>query len=177
MAQALRTVWLEPEDQRETSSPLLRPRKRQRMTSANRQSPLAVMRMVAVVAFVVGLAAIYVNCNARIAQYNFQRQAKAAELRQLQTECATLSIEIARLENTPQITELALGQGLVFPSADRVHYVKVANDSPQSTFARTTPHSGQRSWLARTSHQTMARLDTVFQRLSRGPGTPAYAQD
>lgn len=174
MAQALRTVWLEPEEQQEPLAPQITPRHRRRATKSVRQSPLAVMCMVAMVAIAVGLVVAYINSYARIAHYEFQRQALTTQLRQLQGECSQLQLDVARLENTPRVTKVAALQNMVFPTADRVHYVQVAS-TDAATVAQTAP--AHRSWFARAGRQMVAQLHGVAQHLGRGPGAPAYAQE
>jgi cell division protein FtsL len=176
MAQALRTVWLEPEQRQEPISPPLQPRRRKR-AAAVRQSPLAILRLVGFVAIAVGIAVGYISSYARIAQYDCQRQVLEAQSQQLQQDCAQLRLDNARLENALRIEQVAKAQNLEFPTADRVHYIQVANDFPRTAVASVPPTAGHRTWVARAGKQMVASLGNIFQRLSRGPGSPAYAQD
>ncbi len=173
MAQALRTVWLEPEEQQDPQTPLLRPRRRRKAASTFRQSPFAA---IGVVALVVGLAIAYIGSYARIAHYEFQRQSRLTELRQIQEDNARLKLEIASLESTSQLMQAAKAQNLDYPTPDRVHYVRVASNPLAPSVARATPAAGQQSWISRAGHRMVARLGSVFHQLSRGPA-PAYAQD
>lgn len=177
MAQALRTVWLEPEEQNETLAPKLQPRQRKRQLLTMRQSPLTVLSMVAVVALAVGLVAAFIYSNARLARYDFQRQALDAEMRQLQSKCAQLRLDVAHLENTSEISVAIQQQQMAFPDANRVHYLHVAKDLPPTPTTKTAAKSGQQSWIAQTGSRVIAGLDNVLQRLSHGPGVPAYAQE
>ncbi|HEX2948232.1 MAG TPA: hypothetical protein VHV83_01455 [Armatimonadota bacterium] len=176
MAQAFRTVWLEPEEQQDNITPQLQPRRQPRQAVVVRQSPLVAVSMVVMVAIAVGLLIAYVNSYVRIAHFDFQRQALSAQLRQLQDESAQLKLDVAHLENTPRVVEVAKAQNLDFPTPDRVHYINATNDIPRTSVAQATP-TGKDSWFASAGRDVMAKLDTVFQRLSRGPGSPAYAQE
>lgn len=176
MAQALRTVWLEPEEQQEPRAPQLTPRRHKRTVAPVWHGPIAVFSMIAVVAVMVGCIVVYVNSQASIARYEYQRQKLTAEIRQLDNDCARLSMDVARLENTPKVLTVAKAYNLEFPSTDRVHYVKNMAGYPQPVIARTVPRDGQPSWLARTGSRMIAKLDSAFSRIGRGPGTPAYAR-
>lgn len=172
MAQALRTVWLEPEDQHDLQAPLLRPRRRRMPAPAFRQSPFAAIFTVAVLVL---LATAYVGSYARIARYEFLRQSRLAELRQIQEDTARLELDIASLESASQLLQAAKVQHLEYPTPDRVHYVRVASN-PLAATAAGTDAGGQSSWLARATRQMVGRLDGVVHQLGRGP-TPVYAQE
>lgn len=177
MAQAVKKVWLEPEEQHE--SVVLQPRTPQRRRSApvTPQRPLAAMLLVlAGVAVVVGLMSIYIGTYARIAQYAFHRQTLQQEYSQLHRDCIQMKLEIDHLAAQPRLTQVAQAQGLAAPDAMRLHCVRVTSDPQWAMLAGTTPAPPARSWLARSHQQLMAGLDQALQRLGRGPGVPAYAQ-
>jgi len=174
MAQALRTVWLEPEEQQDANSPLLRPRRKRSAAPALWQRPLAALVGMAVLVTVI---TVYISVYASIARYDFQRQTLQQDLAQLDRECVQLRLELDRISAQPELMRMAQAQGLENPSADRVHYVRVTSDLPRSTTAQVPPATGQRSWFARSSRQLVATMDGAFQRFSHGPGDPAYAQE
>lgn len=173
MAQALRTVWLEPEDPQDAQAPLLRPRRQRRTTPTFRQHSL--MAIFAVTGVVL-LALVYVGCYARIARYEFQRQSRLTEMRQIQEENSRLKLEIAGLESTAQLLHAARVQQLDYPSPDRVHYVHLASNPLAPPAAPASPAAGTGSWFANTGQRMIARLGSVYHQLSRGPA-PAYAQE
>lgn len=177
MAQTLRTVWLEPEEQQEPITPQLRPRRQTRRAAATRQNPLAAMSIVAVVAVIVGLMTAYISSYARIARYEFQRQELTAQSNRLAEECAQLKLDIARLENTPRITQVAQAERLEIPTADRVHFVPVAVASPQAPMAQAAPATGQGSWFTRAGRQMASSLKVAFYRLGHGQSATAYAHE
>lgn len=170
MAQALRTVLLEPETTHELTSPQLRPRRRRRATPALWQRPVAAT---GAIAFVVGFLVLFISNYARNAYYEFERQELQAKMIQYSRECVELNLELDRLASQPRMIQVAQSQGLELPSADRVHYVRVANGLPQPYLAQT-PRARSASWYARLSQQFTGTVGDAVQRLSRGPGDTAY---
>jgi hypothetical protein len=169
MAQALRTVWLEPEE-REPVVLQVRPRRRRRLAPAQLQRPTVA---VLAVALLVGVAVLYINGHARIARNDLQRQQLHQALAELDRECVQLSLTLDRMGTQPHLIQTAQAQGLDLPTADRVHYIRVAHDPRH---AETVQAQARPSWLARTHQRMKASLSGTLARLSRGPGDPAYAQ-
>jgi len=167
MAQALKTVWLEPEEQHD-STPRVRSRRQRRQASSFWQSPFLAIGAMAVV---VGFLVAYISSYARIARYEFMRQERVAELRQVQDDCARLKLEIANLESAARVAQVAKTQNLEYPNAERVHYIHVASVPATHTATQSPPEVGQRSWLARAGHSMVARLSAAFRQ------APAYAQE
>ena len=172
MAQAFRTVWLEPEEQQ---IPLVPTPQRRRRLTPSRGSIARIICVVGLVTAVVMLVGYYIHSHARIAQYEFERQAMSTRLRQLQAESAQLKLDIAVLDNANQLTQVAQQESMVFPTADRVQYVQIASALPSAQQAALPAPA--RSWVAQAGHLLVARLDNIMQRFAHGPGAPAYAQE
>lgn len=177
MAQAFRTVWLEPEEQQISPTLPLRPRRSRKVNVLARGGSGALMLcMVALVAAVVFLFGDYIHLHARIAQYEFERQAMHARLHQLQADSAQLKLDIAGLENAEQIAQVAQQESMVFPTADRVQYIQVADAFPPASMQQAAALAPSRSWMGQAGHLLVARLDNIMQHFGHGPA-PAYAQE
>lgn len=172
MAKPLRTVWLEPEEQPIAPKPALEPRRRRQLSDAAlRRSGLVIAAIILVVGITVIGVGKCVQTRSSIAQYEFDRQAMRAHMHQLQLESAQLKLNIAAVDNANEIALVAQQANMVFPPADQVQYVQVAN-----AFSVAAPQSAaqasHRSWLGQVS----ASLGNIFQRFGHGTA-PAYAQD
>ena len=178
MAQALRTVWLEPEEQ-QISSPisLQTPRNRQTNASTRRTSGLFLLRMVGAVVLVVCAVTGYIHIRARIAQFEFQRQAMTVRLHQLQVESAQLKLDIAGMDNASQIAQLAQQQNMAYPTADRVQYIQIAASLSSASTQQAAAPTPTRSWMGQAGHLLVSRLGNIAQRFGHAPGAPAYAQE
>ena len=171
MAQAQKTVWLEPEEQHD-STPRVQSRRQRRQASPFWQSPFLA---IGIMAIAVGFLVAYISSYARIARYEFMRQERVAELRQVQDDCARLKLEIANLESAARVAQVAKTQDLAYPSADRVHYIHVASIPSAQTATPSPSEVGQRSWFARAGHAMVARMSSAFHQI--GHEAPAYAQE
>jgi hypothetical protein len=177
MAYAQRKIWLEPEEQQAPVVLQPRPQRRRRAAPAAPQRPLKTMLMTLVgVAVVVSLATAFIGTYAHMAQTSFRRQTLQQEYGQLNRDCIQLKLEIDHLAAQPRLTQVALAQGLEQPDPQRLHCVRVTSDPQWSVLARTAPAPQKLSWLARSQRQLVATLGNALQRLGRGPGVPAYAQ-
>jgi hypothetical protein len=127
------------------------------------------------VAVVVLLVSAFINTRARIAQYEFERQAMTSRLHQLKTETAQLKLDIALQNNAAQIAQVAQQENMAYPTADRVQYIQLAV-APGASNSQVAS-APQRSWMGQAGHLLISSLDNIFQRFGHGPGAPAYAQD
>ena len=128
------------------------------------------------VAATVGLVTAYVNTYAHIAQCAYHRQALQQTYAQLQRDCIQLKLETDNLSAQPRLAEMAMAQGLAEPDIKRMHCVSVTSDAQWAVLAGATPAPVHATWLAQSGRQLVAALDGAVQRLSRGPGIPAYAR-
>ncbi len=170
-ALAQRTVWLEPDVTTESPAVAVRPRRRTRTTPLL-WSHTAVA--VSVVALGAALLLAYVHSYARLAEGEFHRQRLQTEIAQLQRDNIALGLELDRLGAQARVSELAKAQGLELPTMDRVQYARVT--APAAVVVAQAPKPAH-SWLARAGASFLTAMGHTVQRISRGPGTPAYAQD
>lgn len=173
MAQALRTVWLEPQEDIQEITPAVRPRRRARAAGVAWRPFLAL----GLVAGVVGLVMCYITSYARIAHYDMERQALQQEYAQLSRECVQYRLEIDRLAAQPRLLQVAQAQGLELPTPDRLHYIPVSGAVPQRAADAAVAKAAPRSWYGRAGQGLVASLESAVMRLSLGAGDAAYAQD
>lgn len=174
MAQAARSIRITSEELHESAAPSLRARRR---ASA---SPVLWKRQALVlagVACVVMLFITYISGFARLAQLEYRKMALQQEVEQLERQSAQLNLEIDRLAAQPRVINMAQARGLEVPTPDRIDYIP-ARELPPSVMA-TTPQAPapRQSWIARSGGRLVAAVGGAFQRLSRGPGEPAYARE
>ncbi|MHB9025523.1 MAG: hypothetical protein ACYC7E_15360 [Armatimonadota bacterium] len=172
MAQALRAVTLEPEEPQENIALKPKPRHERKAAPNLLQHPGRVMLYLA---GALALLMIYIGSNARIARYEYERQALQQEYTQLTRDCVRLTMDRDRMASQPQVMAAAQASGLEVPSADHIHYVKVSGDLSTTVVAESP--NARHSWIAQTGTRLVAALDSTLQRLSRGPGEPAYAHE
>jgi cell division protein FtsL len=162
---------LEPEVTQESVAVPVRPRRRIRTTPRILSHTVAAISLVAVGA---ALLLAYVHSYARLAEGEFRRQRLQGEIAQLQRDNIALGLELDRLGAQARVAELAKAQGLELPTMDRVQYARVM--APTGVVVAQAPRQS-RSWLARSGARFLTAMGHTVQRISRGPGTPAYAQD
>ncbi|HEY3377530.1 MAG TPA: hypothetical protein VGL77_08550 [Armatimonadota bacterium] len=171
MAQALRTVLLEPEEPQENIAITLTPRHERKAAPDLLQRP---GRLMLCLAGALALLMLYIGGNAQIARYEYERQALQQEYAQLNRDCVRLTMARDRMASQPKVTAVAQSIGLEVPTADRIHYVTVTGPLPSAVVAQAPV---RQSWVAQTGTRLVAALDSTLQRLSRGPGEPAYAHE
>jgi len=144
-----------------------------------RAIPLIWLKALAVILLVAAGATLllaYVHSYACIAEQEFTRQRLHQDIAQLRRDNIALNLDLDRLTAQAHLTEMAKNQGLEIPTVDRVHYVRVPSDMNQSGVAQARVSSPP-SWVARSGRHVLAAMGHTVERLSRGPGDPAYAQD
>ena len=174
MAQALRTIWLEPEEQQEQQlSP--QPRQQRRRPAVAAWARLTLNTLL--VACGVWALVTFVSTYAGIAEYEMKSQALKHEYTRLNRESIELSLELERLATQPRLARVAQVQGLELPSPDRVHYLRASADYPETFLAQNAPQPAATSWVKRSGQQLVAALGSAWQVLGGGTANTAYAQD
>jgi cell division protein FtsL len=171
MAQALRTIILQPEEpQEQQSSPQL-PQRRRR-ASFTGWAKLAFTLLV--VTCGVSALVTFVRTYARIAEYEMRCQALKQEYTELNRQSIELNLELERLATQTRLDQVAQEQHMQIPEASQVHYLQGKADYPNIVVARTAPN---RSWARRSGQQVMAALGSAWQVLGGDTTNTAYAQD
>ena len=168
MAQAQHaTVRLEPEELQEEVVLQRRPNtaRRRQTLPVLCQHPAISMTLVTII---VGLVVLYIGGHACIARNELQRQTIERKLAKLERERVQNILTIDRLAAQPRLIQLAQQQGLVQPTADRIHTIRVAATFPRAAVAQAPRPQTRASWLKRSGRQVTVAL----QRLSHGPGEP-----
>ena len=175
MAQALRTIWLEPEEQQH--EPLVpRPRPQRRRRAAFMGWARLAFLILAVSCGVSALV-LFVNTYAHIAEYEMQCQALKQEYLQLDRECIELNLELERLATQPRLARVAQVNGYELPTPDRVHYLQGVTDYPHADLAQAATVPLPSSWARRSGRQVLVALGSAWQLLDGETTHTAYAQD
>jgi len=170
MAQALRTILLEPEERQEQSSPQL-PQRRRRTTFMGWTKLVFTLVLVCC-----GVSALvtFVHTYARIAEYEMHCQALKQQYAQLNRQSLELNLELERLATQTHLDQVAQAQQMAMPNPAQVHYLQGKGDFPHASAART---ASNQSWAQRSGQRLIAALGSAWQVLGGDTTNTAYAQD
>lgn len=138
MAQALRTVLLEPEEPQENIAITLTPRHERKAAPDLLQRP---GRLMLCLAGGLALLMLYIGGNAQIARYEYERQALQQEYAQLSRDCVRLTMSRDRMASQPKVTAVAQSIGLEVPPPTGFTTSRWRARSPRKWWRRRRPGS------------------------------------
>jgi len=129
------------------------------------------------VACLVGSGIAFISSYAHIAEAQIRGQILRQEYAQLNRECVELHLELARLASQPQMEKVAEARGLTLPDANRLHYLRVADNYPTKSSVHLDTPAQRPAWLAHSGQRLVATLGNAWSLMGGGPDTQAYAHE
>ena len=179
MPQANRMVKFEPEYNDNEKIELI-PRGKQRSPfiplNLNKKLLLNLLSLMLFFPLFFAISMKYVGVEAKIADYEFQRQQLTAALTQSKQDCAQLEVDIAKLDNATRFEKIASEHSLYYPSPNEITYIKDAQDFPRIATNSIAADDTNPNWAVAASKKVASGFGTIYYRLNHARNPAAFAQ-
>lgn len=144
--------------------------------STNFISVLKTLFCITCLAISVTIILKFVSVEAKIADYEFQRQQLTAVLQQSKLDCAQLEVDIAQLDNATRFDKIASANNLYYPSPEDISYISNTNDFPKIASSSATNAQANDNWAVAASKQVASGFSTILYRINLAGNPAAFAQ-